>query len=195
VLRRRVRAHRRLLAALLLGLAVLAGLRAVAPPPPATVTVVVAARDLPAGARLGADDLATERLPVEFVPDGTDVRPRGRVLAAGVRRGEVLTDARLVTGSVRTADPHSTALPVRLPDAGAASLLAPGDEVDLWATDPRSGETRAVAGGVRVLAVPQDVAEGPTGTQSGALVVLEVETHRVPAVTGAALSEFLSVTL
>ena len=62
--RRRVLRRRRLLAAVLTAVAVAAGLTATARPPAPTVTVVVAARDLPAGQVLSADDLAR----VAFAP-------------------------------------------------------------------------------------------------------------------------------
>lgn len=193
--RRRLRAHRRTFAALLLGVAVLAGLRAVDPPPPRTAPVVVAARDLAPGERLRPDNLTTVPVPLDLVPDGLADAPTGRVLAAGIRRGEPLTDVRLVTPGLGHLASGTTALPVRLPDAGTASLLAPGDEVDLLATDPGDGTTRTVATGVRVLAVPTDVPDGPSGGSSGALLVLQVADHEVGPVTGASLSEFLSVAL
>ena len=52
--RRAVLRRRRLLSALCAAAAVLAGLQAAAPPPPPTVTVLTAARDLPAGTVLDA---------------------------------------------------------------------------------------------------------------------------------------------
>ncbi|MGZ4536782.1 MAG: SAF domain-containing protein, partial [Nocardioidaceae bacterium] len=55
--RRAVLARRRLLAALCAAGAVAAGLQATSVPPPATASVLTAARDLPAGAVLGAGDL------------------------------------------------------------------------------------------------------------------------------------------
>ena len=62
--RRAVLRRRRLLAALLSAVAVWAGLSAVSPSPEGTVPVLVAARDLPAGLTISADDLTT----VDFRP-------------------------------------------------------------------------------------------------------------------------------
>src|SRR5690349_3270966 len=90
--RRRVRRallrRRRPLAALLAGVAVLAGVRALAPPPEPTVAVVVAAHDLAAGAEVAAGDVATVELPPGTQPDGLVRDPVGRRLTSAVRRGE-----------------------------------------------------------------------------------------------------------
>lgn len=86
--------HRRLLAAFLAAVAAVAGLAA-ARPRAHGVRVLVAARDLPAGATLRAADLAGRVLPARAVPDGVVSRAAGRILAAPVRRGEPLTDVRL----------------------------------------------------------------------------------------------------
>ncbi|MGN0063235.1 MAG: Flp pilus assembly protein CpaB [Nocardioides sp.] len=202
LLRRRVLAHRRLLAAGCALVAVLCGARAVTPAPPPSVAVAVAVRDLAAGTTVGPDDLTTVRLPADAVPDGLAASPTGRVLAAPMRRGEPLTDVRLVSAQLTVGQPGATALPVRLPDAGMADLLAPGDVVDLLATDPRTGEARPVAHDVRVLAIPRDVSGASaggsgagSGVGSGAMVVLEVSASEAVTLTGAALSEYLTVAL
>jgi Flp pilus assembly protein CpaB len=192
-LRRAVLRRRRLIAAVLLAVAVVAGLHVVAAPPPPTVAVLAAGRDLPAGTLLDDDDLARVALPAQGVPDGATTAlgdAVGRTLAAPVRRGEPLTDVRLVGTPLATADPGLTALPVRLPDAGAVRLLAVGDRIDLLATDPQSGTTDTVAARAIVLALPAPA--GTTGAEPpGALVVVGVEPVEVAAVSGAAARLFL----
>src|SRR5689334_11538882 len=97
--RRAVLRRRRLLAAVLLAIAVAAGLRVVAAPAPVTVAVLAAGRDLPAGTLLEGDDLTRVALPPGGVPDGATTGlgdAVGRTLAAPLRRGEPLTDVRLV---------------------------------------------------------------------------------------------------
>ena len=74
------------------------------------------------------------------------------MLAAPIGRGEVVTDVRLVGPGLALAQPGETIVPVRLPDAGMAALLRAGDEVDLLATDPGTGEAALVARDVTVLA-------------------------------------------
>lgn len=173
-------------------MAVLAGVRATAPPPTPTVAVTVAARDLPAGAVLATADLTTRDLPVGSAPEGLAADPAGRVLAAPVSRGEPVTSVRLVGDGLAAAAPDRVVLPVRVSDAGVAALLQPGDEVDLLATDPGSGDTAVLATGVRVMAVPP--ADPDAGTaHAGALVVVGVAPAEATEVTSAWISRFLTV--
>jgi len=191
--RHQLRRRRRLIAATLAALAALAALRTWAPPPPETVEVLVAARDLPSGARLGADDLAVRAYPVGLAPPGAATVAAGRVLAAPIGRGEVVSDVRLVGPGLALAQPGQTIVPVRLPDAGMAALLRAGDEVDLLATDPGTGEAALVAGDVTVLATPRGLPDGPTGGSGGALVVVGASAEEAVRIAGAALTQFLSV--
>ena len=192
-LRRRVLAHRRLLAAVLAGVAVLAAVRAASPDSAGHVEVEVAARDLPAGIVLSSDDLASETLPRGVAPAGLAEDPVGRVLAAPLGRGEVVTDVRLVGPALAVAQPGEVALPLRLPDAGMAALLRVGDRIDLHATDPGTGHARVVARDVVVLATPRGLPEGPAGTGGGAIVVVSVTAADSLEVTGASLGQFLTV--
>ncbi len=188
--RRAVLARRRLLAAVLAAVAVAGGVHAVAAPPPATVTVLTAARDLPAGTVLGPDDLVESDFAPGSVPAGvTDAV--GQTLAAAVRRGEPVTDVRLVGPALTAGDPVRTALPVRLPDAGMVALLDVGDRIDLVATDPQGGGSHVVAGGVPVLAIPPPDDEAVTG-QPGALVVVGVPPTDVTGLADAGVRYFLT---
>ena len=191
--RHQLRRRRRLIAAVLVAGAVLAGLRAVAPPPPDTVAVLVAARDLPSGAVLDARDLVARDFPADLAPPDATGAAAGRVLAAPVRRGEVLTDVRLVGPALAEAVPGETVLPVRLPDAGMATLLRAGDEVDLVATDPGTGDTTVVARDVTVLATPTGVPDGPAGGAGGALIVVGASSSEAIAIAGAGLAQYLTV--
>ncbi|WP_210502937.1 SAF domain-containing protein [Nocardioides xinjiangensis] len=191
--RHQLRRRRRLIAATLAAAAVFSALRTLAPPPPDTVDVLVAARDLPAGSLLGDDDLVRRAWPAELAPPGAADVAAGRVLAGAVGRGEVVTGVRLVGPDLADAEPGRTVVPVRLPDAGMATLLRPGDEVDLMATDPGTGESELVAGGVTVLATPTGVPEGPAGGSGGALVVVGTSPAEAVAVAGSALTHYLTV--
>ncbi|MFG1827178.1 SAF domain-containing protein [Microbispora bryophytorum] len=95
-LRRLAARRRRPIAAVLAGLAVACVLLAVRTPD--GVEVLAAARDL-AGGRLTASDVVVVRLPPDTVPAGAYVPGTpvsGRLLAGPLRRGEPLTDARLL---------------------------------------------------------------------------------------------------
>lgn len=191
--RHQLRRRRRLIAAALAATATLVALRTLAPPPATTVDVLVAARDLPSGTRLGEDDLVVRAFPAELAPPGAATAAVGRVLAAPISRGEVVTDVRVVGPGLAQAQPGETVLPVRLPDAGMATLLRAGDEIDLVATDPGSGDSTVVANDVTVLATPTDTPDGPAGGSGGALVVVGASTEEAIDISSAALSQFLTV--
>jgi Flp pilus assembly protein CpaB len=188
--------RRRLLAALLTAVAVAAGLHAVAAPPPATVRVAVAARDLPAGSVLGADDLVPADFAPGSVPDDLAADAVGRTLAAPLRRGEPVTAVRLVGPLLTDGSPGLVATPVRLPDGGMVALLEVGDRVDLLAADPRAGDAEVVAAGLPVLAIPDEAeSEGVTASGlPGRLVVVGAQPDEVPRIASAAVRAFVTFT-
>src|SRR4051794_25378589 len=97
--RRALRRHRRKLAVLATLAAVLTGLTALAPPRPATVSVVTAARLLPGGSSITAADLDQTALPAQAVPDGALTDPTeliGRKVAGPVPTRQVLTTGALL---------------------------------------------------------------------------------------------------
>lgn len=195
VLRRTVLARRRPLAAVCAAVAVLATVQAARPPGPRTVAVTVAAHDLDSGSVLTADDVARVRLPVGEAPKGLQERAVGRTLAAPMRQGEPITDARLVAPTLLAGYPGRVAVPARIADADAVGLLRVGDHVDLLAADPRSGRATYVAVDAPVLALPApsdpDVGAGSTGR----LVVVAVLPSDVVEIASAAATSIVSVVL
>jgi len=180
---RAVGGHRRLVAAGLLAVAVAAGLHAVRPPAVPTVSVWAAARDLAGGEPLTARDVRSVALPLAAVPAGAlraQARVIGRLVAAPMRRGEPLTDVRLLEpallGALSSGDPAGAdlvAVPVRVADGATTALVRPGDVVDLLAVaDPAGGgatTATALATGLRVLAVPAH--DDSSGDSAGLVVV------------------------
>jgi Flp pilus assembly protein CpaB len=200
--RRALLTWRRPLAALLAAGAVLAGIRAASTPPEPTGDVVVAAADLPGGRPLTHQDLTVEQVPVDSVPDGAATEPDplvGRTLASPVRRGEPVTDVRVVADGLLDGYPLRVAAPVRVADAGVARLLRVGDRVDVVATDPADGSAEVVTRLAPVVALPREprpgAASGPSGLAGGALVVLAVPPTTAVELAGAAASDLLSVIL
>lgn len=186
--------RRRLIAALLFGVGAAVAVRSVAPPAPATATLLVAARDLPAGREVAAADLVPVEVPPDAVPEGLARAPVGRRLAAPVRAGEAVTDVRLVGPALGTAQPAGTVtVPLRLSDAGQVSLLTPGDRISLLGTDTRAGTTEVLARDATVLAVP-DPSAGADGALPGRLVVLALDSSVVYHVTSAAAAEYVTYT-
>jgi pilus assembly protein CpaB len=202
-----VAARRRTLTALLVGLAVLSGLSAIRPSPPPTVTVLVAARDLPPGTALAAADLGHAALPSRVVPAGA-LRPGagvlGRLVAGAVRRGEPLTDVRLLGPALLAGyAADAVAVPLRFADPGAVALLRPGDRIDVLAApadDPAGPPARVVAADIAVVVVA--VTEpgsgsgfGPAGLDAGPLVVVACSPAVARALAAAGASERLSPAL
>jgi Flp pilus assembly protein CpaB len=191
--RRTVLRRRRLLAAACALVAVLAGLRATAAPPAATVPVTVAAHDLGAGVVLRPGDLVTARFAPGTAPSGHLRDPVGRQLAAPLRRGQPVTDTALLGESLVHGRPDLVALPVRLPDTAMAELLHVGDEVDVVAADPQGGPATTVARDALVLALPPPPADAAADGLPGRLVVLGVGPTGVTALSSASVTHFLTI--
>ncbi|GAA4366562.1 hypothetical protein GCM10023088_13460 [Actinomadura verrucosospora] len=194
---------RRPLAALFAAAAAGLALPALRPGPPASVRVLGAARDLPGGTPLAPADLRPLDLPPSAVPAGAlRAGGAGRVLAGPMRRGEPLTDARVVgAGLLRGYGPGTVAAPVRLADAGAARLVRPGDRVVILTVPsegapangprPRWPAARVVVSEVPVIAIPPPDENGP---EEGALVVLATDRPQAVALAGAAGPLALTIT-
>jgi len=166
-------------------------------PPPAAVPVTVATGDLPPGTVLTADHLAVARLPPESAPGGALPEPGpliGRVLAAGVRAHEPLTDVRLVGPGLTALLPAGqVAAPVRLADLAVAGLVRTGDRVDVLATAPESATAEVVAAAALVLS-----ATGPSAGEtdpSAGLLLLAVDDATAARLAAAATSDTLTVSL
>lgn len=170
--------HRRLLAAIVTGLAVLAGLTAIRESP-ASESILVARHDLASGHIITADDLRTADVPPSSTPSGLLRRDEaiGRQVAGPMREGESLTDFRLVgPGSMAGYGEGAVFTTVRVDPADRAAVSV-GDRVDVVAVDP-GGETPAevVARGVEVVTLPaagesDDAALGVVTTEEGALAL------------------------
>lgn len=191
---RRVLLHRRLLAALCAGAAVLVGLEAAAPPPPETVTVWTAARDLPGGTLLGPDDLTASRFAPETVPDGAVHGPGsvvGRTLTAPMTRGQPLTRVSTLASELLRGYPGTTAVPLRITDASVVDLLRVGDRISLVIADPDGRRTPSrLVEDVPVIAIPRVRESLSTGTP-GRLVVAAIPSAEASEVAAAAATSIL----
>lgn len=159
---------------------------------------VVAARDLPGGSMLSADDLAIEQLPAEYLAPGTlglVADATGRTIAGGIAAGEVITRSRLVDTGPRPDGLH--VVPVRLADAEAADLLLPGSVIDLVLASGDAGG-RVVAEGVQVVTVPRRPASaglGPSSRSAGSLIVVATDRRTAVALAAAGTQPGLGVVL
>ncbi len=183
------------------GLVLLAAVAALRPDPSdGRVDVVVAARDLAPGLELAAADLRVESRSATTIPDGSQSNTDdlvGATLTGPARRGEVLTDVR-VLGS-RLADaavgPDSRIVPVHPTDAALLDLVRPGDVVDVLALSESAGSPaeerpRVVAtNAVVVLVSPKTKEVGREG-----VVLIALPVWAANEVAGASLSQAITLT-
>lgn len=194
----RTAAARRIVAGALVLLAAVAALRD--DPGGELAEVVVAGHDLSPGTELTATDIALEKRSATTVPDGsqTDIGSVvGATLASPARRGEVLTDVRLLGPRLAdaAAGPDARIVPLTLADAAVLDLLRPGDIVDIVAAAADAGaQARVVAtGGVVVLVSAE--ATGLVGGSGSRVVLVALPTAAARAVAAAALVDAVGVTL
>ncbi len=176
--------HRRLLAAVLLCAAAGTCVEALLPRGEPRTEVVSAAADLRAGKVLTGADLELLALPAGAAPPGAATSTAslvGQRLSAPLRRGDVLTDTRLVGPGLLTGTaPGTVAVPLRPADASTVGLVAAGQQVDVVVSTGNGYETGAestvLARSLTVLfASPADESAsgwpGPSASSSGLVVV------------------------
>ncbi len=176
--------HRRLLAALCAGLAVLLTIAAV-DDGSSTRRVVVVTDDLDAGTVLTAEHVTVRDLPIDAAPDAALTSKRdavGRALAGPVREGEVMTDRRVVDARDLTGfgidDPALAT--VRVTDRAVLGALHVGSRVDVVAVDPHDEAAPSViARSVAVVSLP-------AGHDDGADVIGLVAPNEVAVALAAA---------
>ena len=132
--------------------------------------VVVAARDLGPGTGLTADDVRLETRSAPTIPDGslTDVDSVvGSTLAGPTRRGEVLTDVRLLGRRLAesAAGPDARIVPVHPADIALIDLVRPGDVVDVVAA--AEGNAQATPHVVATDAIVVSVSAKPKAQSAG----------------------------
>ncbi|OBH84728.1 flagellar biosynthesis protein FlgA, partial [Mycobacterium scrofulaceum] len=166
--------------------------------------VVVAAHDLRPGAALTPADVRLEKRLAATIPDGSlaDVNAvTASTLAGPMRRGEVLTDVRLLGSRLAesTAGPGARIVPLRLADSALIDLVRVGDVVDVLAApaaagpEPPQAAPKVVATDAVVVLVS---AKPKAQTGDGDRVVLVALPARVAnAVAGSALGQAVTLTL
>src|SRR6478672_5919825 len=145
--------------------------------------IVVATRDLASGVELTADDVRLENRTAATIPDGSqsDVSAIiGATLAGPARRGEVLTDVRVLGPRLAesVAGPDARIVPLPLADSALLDLVRPGDVVDVLAAGVEGSSTDAR---------PQLVA-------TNAVVLVAVGAHAANDVAAAALLQRVTLT-
>ncbi len=184
---------------------------------PQIMEVLVAAKDLPAGTLLKADDMKWQVWPKDETATGLMVKDKetiesmtGAVVRQGMRAGEPLMQARVVRKRdqgfmAAVLNPGMRAISVSLtPTGGVAGFVFPGDHVDVLVTHQVGGKgTDMSAGGhrvaetlmrdVRVLALDQQASDQMTEPKVAKIATLEVSPSQAEAI--AVASDMGSISL
>jgi Flp pilus assembly protein CpaB len=191
------------------GLVVLAAVAALRPDPDGDrVEVVVAAHDLTPGAALMPDDVRLEKRLVTTLPDGSQAdlgAVVGSTLAGPTRRGEVLTDVRLLGSRLAEAAIASKAgsgariVPLHLADSALIDLVRAGDIVDVLAAPPADTQpgtpalSKVVAtDAVVVLVSPKQKVQAADGDR---VVLVALPARVANTVAGSVLGQAVTLTL
>jgi len=195
----RTLAARRVVAGALVILAAVIALRS--DPDGDRTEIVVAARDLASGVELTADDVRLENRTAATVPEGaqSDIDAVvGATLAGPARRGEVLTDVRVLGPRLAesVAGPDARIVPLPLADSALLDLVRPGDVVDVLAAGAEGSSTDARPQLVATNAVVVVVSEKPKGAGGGSdrVVLVAVAAHAANDVAAAALLQRVTLT-
>jgi Flp pilus assembly protein CpaB len=183
------------------GLVVLAGVAALRPNPDGErAQVVVAARDLSPGVALTADDLRLEKRLTPTIPDGSqsDIDTIvGSTLAGPTRRGEVLTDVRLLGRRLAesAAGPDARIVPVHPVDIALADLVRPGDLVDIVAASETNSAAAARVVATDAIVVLVTAKQKAQAATSERVVLVALPAASANALAGAALTQTVTLTL
>ncbi len=160
---------------------------------------VVAARDIKPGVAITTEDVQLESRLIDTLPDGSQSEwdaVLGATVAGPVRRGEVITDVRLVGARLtqETAGPDARAVPLQLADGAVLDLVRAGDVVDIVAapTGGSEAQPRVIATGAVVVSVP-DREKSAASRDRVVLVALPAATANI--VAGATLVQTITLTL
>lgn len=181
------------------GLVVLAAIAALRSNPDGDrAQVVVATHDLGPGAQLTADDVRLENRLAPTLPDGSQSDLGvvvGSTLAGPARRGEVLTDVRLLGRRLAesAAGPDARIVPVHLADAALADLVRAGDVVDVVAAP--EGDAHATPRVVATNAVVVLVSAKQKAQADDRVVLVALPAAAANALAGAALVQSVTLTL
>jgi Flp pilus assembly protein CpaB len=165
------------------------------------IEIVVATRDLASGVELTSDDVRLESRTAATVPDGSQSNVDGVIgatLAGPARRGEVLTDVRVLGPRLAesVAGPDARIVPLPLADSALLDLVRPGDVVDVLAAATSDTGVDARPQLVATDAVVVLVSEKPKGAASGSdrVVLVAVGAHAANDVAAAALTQTVTLT-
>lgn len=162
--------------------------------------VVVAMHDLTPGDELTADDVGLESRSAPDIPEGSAFdlgSVVGATLAGPARRGEILTDVRLLGRRLAqsTAGPDARIVPVHPADAALIELVRPGDVVDVVAAAEGTAQTSPRVVATDAIVVSVSARPRIQGSSSDRVVLVALPATSATAVAGAALTQTVTFTL
>ncbi len=182
-------------------LVLLAGVSALRPDPAGERrAVVIAARDLSPGVTLTADDVALQTRPAATLPDGTESALDGFIgttLTGPARRGEVLTDARILGSRLAglTAGPDARVVPLSLADSAVLNLLRPGDVVDVLGAPSPAGDAAPRLVATDAVVVLVSAASTAIGSGTDRVVLVALPAPAATALAAATLIHTVTLTI
>ncbi|MEZ2390276.1 RcpC/CpaB family pilus assembly protein [bacterium RCC_150] len=189
--------NRRLVVALLLCAAAGIVVHQLTPASEQRVTVLAAARDLPAGSTLAEADFQPLLVPPGLAPAGalnSTSGYRGKQLASPLQKGQIPTEAQLLgPGLLTGAAPGTAAVPLRMADTSSIQLVVPGQLVNIALTAAEGLEGKAKKSEILATAVPvlwTSAQGGKAGqwlgtNESDGLVVVAANSQQAEVLTGA----------
>ncbi|MEB4211943.1 SAF domain-containing protein [Mycobacterium sp. 94-17] len=191
------------------GLVVLAGIASLRSNPAGDYAqVVVADHDLTPGAALTPADVRLEKRLAATVPDGASADLHsvlGSTLAGPARRGEVLTDVRLLGSRLAEAavgskaGPGARIVPLHLADGALIDLVRVGDVVDVLAAPATSSPDDAHAApkvvATDAVVVLVSAKEKMQAADHDRVVLVALPARVANAVAGSALGQAVTLTL
>jgi Flp pilus assembly protein CpaB len=191
------------------GLVVLAGIATLRSQPEGDYAqVVLAEHDLRPGAALTPSDVRLEKRLASTVPDGARSEVDavvGSTLAGPARRGEVLTDVRLLGSRLAEAaigskaGPGARIVPLHLADGALIDLVRVGDVVDVLAA-PATASPETAHAAPKVVATDAVVVlvsakEKLQAADSDRVVLVALPARVANTVAGSALGQTVTLTL
>lgn len=161
--------------------------------------VVVTVRDLSPGVELTAGDVHVEARAAPSIPEGAHSSVDaviGTTLAGPARRGEVLTDVRVLGPRLAesAAGPDARIVPIALADAALMDLIRPGDIVDIVAA-PADDTTKAQLIATDAVVVLVSAKDSGIAARNGRVVLVALPAAAAKAVAGVALVQAVTLTL
>ncbi|MDR1266117.1 MAG: SAF domain-containing protein [Propionibacteriaceae bacterium] len=188
--------HRRLVATLAAMLSVTALAVVLTGRDQVLVEVVTVVQRVEAGQTVTADAVRLTGVPQELLPQGALTQAEtavGRLAAAGLPVGAIVTTDALVTSAGRSSAAGRLVMPLTLTQPELVDLLRPGDAVALIVSDPY-GET-TVIDDVVIVGLPQSDSGGLLASSTTSSILIDVSDAVAAQLTAARAASTITIAL